>query len=1141
MMKKVILIILSEVLLFFPLLAQHLPHFPQITPAGKGIVDTRIDNIAYWKRMVQLGYVKADPSIPIEKAVFSTSKISGKGLSPQDSPDIPITDQTNTTQSENSVFVDPFDESIILNSNNSSDWVGNMAVNAFGSDGYFSNDSGATWGGNTSGAGQLNAGDPATAISSDGWWYIGDISYNWGQGVAYSTDQGTTWTYVEVATVPQSGGPDILDKNHLWIDTRSTSPYEGYLYDGWMNAAYSSPNYYNIEVSRSINHGLTWSSPLNISSAVMAGDHNQGVNFNTGPNGEVYAVWSIYDTWPADENAIGFAKSVDGGATFIPATRIENNIKGIRTSGTSKNMRVNSFPSMTVDNSTGSYQGNIYIVWANRGVPGINSGQDLDVYLIRSSDKGDTWSAPVKVNQDPSGAGKEHYFPWITCDPENGTLAVIYYDDRNVSSTQCETWVSYSYDAGETWQDVKVSDVAFTPSPIPGLASSYFGDYLGITSRNMKVYPVWTDNRTGTVLSYTSPFTLGPAPNQAYIVYNSVDLTSITDLPGQNLNNGDSLYLSIGLKNIGDKPANNLQAYLFTASPFIIVTDSAADYGSMATGETKVIPNGYSIKVSDTIPDGLKVMFNLRVTDGDSTWFSHFFLVAHAPALKINNITVNDSSGNHNGRLDPGEIVDVMIPVSNPGDFACVNAVATLSSQSAFITVNSGSMNLDTLKPGQAKNVHFSISVAVDAPIDSYADLVLHVNSGLYHAERTFRMGIGLIVEDWETGTFTKFPWYLGTSHQWTLTNVLPYEGVFCAKSATITDQQSSELFVNYVAAVNDSISFYLKTSSEFEYDYLYFYIENTLEGSWSGETPWKRVAFPVSAGSHNFRWIYSKDIFGSQGQDCAWVDFIAFPTPPLPDISAGPDDTICAGETYQLQGYAANYDSIRWASAGDGAFNNDTLVSPVYTPGTNDIITGLVTLQLTGYGKYANVRKSMVLTIGNIPVVNLIVTPNDTACAGQSITLSVDTISNGQYLWIPGGLTTPKIRVDTAVTGGANTTKFKVYVTSRYNCTRADSVLIVFKDCAGIEEIGKPFSSEVYPNPNKGEFSLTLHSQKPEILTLRFYNPLNFIVFEEDNVSLTDILRKTFSLQNLPSGIYFLEIEKRDGSRITEKILILK
>jgi hypothetical protein len=42
--------------------------------------------------------------------------------------------------------------------------------------------------------------------------------------------------------------------------------------------------------------------------------------------------------------------------------------------------------------------GSIYIVWTNIGVPGVNTGNDIDVYMVRSSDEGESWSAPIRVN-----------------------------------------------------------------------------------------------------------------------------------------------------------------------------------------------------------------------------------------------------------------------------------------------------------------------------------------------------------------------------------------------------------------------------------------------------------------------------------------------------------------------------------------------------------------------------------------------------------------------------------------------------------------------------------------------------------------------------------------------------------------------
>ena len=269
---------------------------------------------------------------------------------------------------------------------------------------------------------------------------------------------------------------------------------------------------------RSTDDGLTWSTlPINISQGI-ADILSLGVNIKTGPNGEVYAVWAIYDTRSDginidDEVALGFAKSTNGGQSFDAPVRIIDNIKGIRLTRTSKNMRVNSFPVMAVDISGGPYNGNIYVVWTNIGVPGINQGPDIDIYMIRSEDDGATWSAPIRVNQDPTGRGKEHFFPWITCDSETGALSVIFYDDRNTGVDDVETFAAVSFDAGTTWEDFKISDVSFTPAPIPGYSPSadYFGDYLGISARGQQVYPMWTDNRAGRALTYVSPFTTLPA------------------------------------------------------------------------------------------------------------------------------------------------------------------------------------------------------------------------------------------------------------------------------------------------------------------------------------------------------------------------------------------------------------------------------------------------------------------------------------------------------------------------------------------------------------------------------------------------------------------------------------------------------
>ena len=464
--------------------------------------DTRRDNMGYWMEGAQKGLIPFNPKVQVKPAQYHGSQLNVKGVTTLNSPDVPVTDQTDVTESENSIFVDPNDFNYVLNSNNSTSWSGGSVGTLYGASYLQSADGGSTFGGSVQGAGGSNSGDPAAAINQNGRQFVGYISSSGGMGVSYS-DNGSSWTAKTVYS------PGSQDKNHMWVDNSLSSPYEGNLYNVWTDFGSGSANENDIVFSRSTDDGDTWSSVINISSAVAAGNHNQGCNVQTGPNGEVYVTWAIYDSWPSDETAIGFAKSTNGGATFAPATRIITNIKGIRNSEVSKNHRVNSFPSMAVDISGGGNNGNIYIVWTNIGTPGTNTGTNRSVYMIRSTNGGTSWVTPVRVNQGPFTDGKEAYFPWITCDGETGTIATVFYDDRNTTSASCETFSAYSLDAGNTWTDFVVSDVSFTPSAIPGLAGGYMGDYLAITSNGGKIYPCWTDNRGGLYMTYVSPYELG--------------------------------------------------------------------------------------------------------------------------------------------------------------------------------------------------------------------------------------------------------------------------------------------------------------------------------------------------------------------------------------------------------------------------------------------------------------------------------------------------------------------------------------------------------------------------------------------------------------------------------------------------------
>lgn len=138
--------------------------------------------------------------------------------------------------------------------------------------------------------------------------------------------------------------------------------------------------------------------------------------------------------------------------------------------------------------------------------------------------------------------------------------------------------------------------------------------------------------------------------------------------------------------------------------------------------------------------------------------------------------------------------------------------------------------------------------------------------------------------EGFETGDFSLLPWTQSGNLPWTVQNADRFSGSFAAKSGAITHNQTSSLSVTLNITAAGNISFYQKVSSEATYDFLYFYIDNVQQGSWSGAGSWTAQTYAVSTGSHTFKWTYAKDGYVSSNSDCAFLDHIDFPAYSIPN-----------------------------------------------------------------------------------------------------------------------------------------------------------------------------------------------------------------------------------------------------------------
>ena len=119
--------------------------------------------------------------------------------------------------------------------------------------------------------------------------------------------------------------------------------------------------------------------------------------------------------------------------------------------------------------------------------------------------------------------------------------------------------------------------------------------------------------------------------------------------------------------------------------------------------------------------------------------------------------------------------------------------------------------------------------------------------------------GNSALVEDFETGDFTKFDWNNAISDfPWVITETNPYQGSYCMKSSCEgVGSGISEIEVAVNLLVDSRISFCERISSESPWDCGSFYIDDLKMGEYSGENDWQEVAFDVAEGLHIFRWSY--------------------------------------------------------------------------------------------------------------------------------------------------------------------------------------------------------------------------------------------------------------------------------------------
>lgn len=377
-------------------------------------------------------------------------------------------------------------------------------------------------------------------------------------------------------------------------------------------------------------------------------------------------------------------------------------------------------------------------------------------------------------------------------------------------------------------------------------------------------------------------------PDGPYITLKSVQLD---DAVGNNdgfLNNAETVLLDVALENVGVETAVAVNVDISTAFAELTLNDYAEAFGDMLAGEIITGNAAYEISLADGVVDQTMIAIDFTITDDNfNEWAAVHNLTVNAPELGVSFVSVDDSEGNGNGIMDPGETVVLSFEVENNG-----HNVASTGNLNLFITENGICADTDAAVTALAIDgneiINFTVEVDAFSEEGSSMPVSLSYTAGEYTADMTANLPIGLQYETWESNDFTAYVWENDPSYPWVIVTDEVYAGDHAAKSGDITHSQSSVLTINLNVTSAGDLSFFKKVSCEegadwygtyYWYDYLAFSVDGTMEGQWDGEVNWSQETVSVDVGQHSFVWEYSKDNVEDGGQDAAWVDDILLPS----------------------------------------------------------------------------------------------------------------------------------------------------------------------------------------------------------------------------------------------------------------------
>jgi len=348
------------------------------------------------------------------------------------------------------------------------------------------------------------------------------------------------------------------------------------------------------------------------------------------------------------------------------------------------------------------------------------------------------------------------------------TFEVIFYDPIFHPTSMGDGMVKIQY---KDFNNVDVGGSGYSPT---------HGNYCTVGIKDHT-------NSRGLEYTFNNQYALAAAPlssqkalliTTAPILHESafivLDDIVITDPNGNSIPEpGETLGLGIKLVNLGMNIATNVQITASTTSEYATIVNGSSNYSNIPGDASGMNINPIQVQIDLDCPDGIVIPITCNITIAGNSWQYPITLTVQKPTIQVSGVFMNDTAGNGNGLIDPGETIDLIVNYHNGSALAADNITSNIMCLSEYININNPSLLLSSVPAGGTCQAVYTMTISPNVPVGNNITFYLTYLGDLvtpHNEQLVFSVGTTGMNEDFETdnGGFIPSPanyaWECGPS-----------------------------------------------------------------------------------------------------------------------------------------------------------------------------------------------------------------------------------------------------------------------------------------------------------------------------------------------------------------------------------------